>query len=327
MKGERLRTKAIFLLGTILTVAMLAAGCGGGDQGGGNGGGDTKIALSISTLNNPFFIALRDGAQQAADEAGVSLEVSNAQGDASQQLNDVQNLVTQQFDAIMVNPVDTDAIVPAIQAANQSDIPIIALDRKAASGEVATVIASDNVKGGREAGEELIRLVGNGPVAQLEGVPGTSAARERGQGFQEAIDGQSSVNLVASQPAGFDRNQALNVTQNILQSSPDVKGIFAQNDEMALGAVQALGDRAGNEVKIVGFDGIDDALQAIKDEDVNATVAQQPGRIGRLGVENAMKVIDGEDVPNKIGVEVVLVTQENVSDFMSGSMGGGTTGG
>lgn len=327
MKGERLRTKAIFLLGTILTVAMLAAGCGGGDQGGGNGGGDTKIALSISTLNNPFFIALRDGAQQAADEAGVSLEVSNAQGDASQQLNDVQNLVTQQFDAIMVNPVDTDAIVPAIQAANQSDIPIIALDRKAASGEVATVIASDNVKGGREAGEELIRLVGNGPVAQLEGVPGTSAARERGQGFQEAIDGQSSVNLVASQPAGFDRNQALNVTQNILQSSPDVKGIFAQNDEMALGAVQALGDRAGNEVKIVGFDGIDDALQAIKDEDMNATVAQQPGRIGRLGVENAMKVIDGEDVPNKIGVEVVLVTQENVSDFMSGSMGGGTTGG
>lgn len=327
MKGERLRTKAIFLLGTILTVAMLAAGCGGGDQGEGNGGGDTKIALSISTLNNPFFIALRDGAQQAADEAGVSLEVSNAQGDASQQLNDVQNLVTQQFDAIMVNPVDTDAIVPAIQAANQSDIPIIALDRKAASGEVATVIASDNVKGGREAGEELIRLVGNGPVAQLEGVPGTSAARERGQGFQEAIDGQSSVNLVASQPAGFDRNQALNVTQNILQSSPDVKGIFAQNDEMALGAVQALGDRAGNEVKIVGFDGIDDALQAIKDEDMNATVAQQPGRIGRLGVENAMKVIDGEDVPNKIGVEVVLVTQENVSDFMSGSMGGGTTGG
>ncbi len=322
-----MRTKAIFLLGTILTVAMLAAGCGGGDQGGGNGGGDTKIALSISTLNNPFFIALRDGAQQAADEAGVSLEVSNAQGDASQQLNDVQNLVTQQFDAIMVNPVDTDAIVPAIQAANQSDIPIIALDRKAASGEVATVIASDNVKGGREAGEELIRLVGNGPVAQLEGVPGTSAARERGQGFQEAIDGQSSVNLVASQPAGFDRNQALNVTQNILQSSPDVKGIFAQNDEMALGAVQALGDRAGNEVKIVGFDGIDDALQAIKDEDMNATVAQQPGRIGRLGVENAMKVIDGEDVPNKIGVEVVLVTQENVSDFMSGSMGGGTTGG
>ncbi len=324
MKGERLRTKAIFLLGTILTVAMLVAGCGG-DQGGGTGGGDTKIAVSISTLNNPFFIALRDGAQQAADEAGVSLEVSNAQGDASQQLNDVQNLVTQQFDAIMVNPVDTDAIVPAIQAANQSNIPIIALDRKAASGEVATVIASDNVKGGRIGGEELIRLVGSGPIAQLEGVPGTSAARERGRGFQQAIDGQSAVNLVASQAAGFDRNQALNVTQNILQSSPDVKGIFAQNDEMALGAVQALGDRAGNEVKIVGFDGIDDALQAIQDGDMNATVAQQPGRIGRLGVENAIKVIDGEDVPNKIGVEVVLVTQENISEFMSGNMGGGTT--
>jgi ABC-type sugar transport system substrate-binding protein len=190
---------------------------------------------------------------------------------------------------------------------------------------VATVIASDNVKGGRIGGEELIRLVGSGPIAQLEGVPGTSAARERGKGFQQAIDGQSAVNLVASQAAGFDRNQALNVTQNILQSSPDVKGIFAQNDEMALGAVQALGDRAGNEVKIVGFDGIDDALQAIQDGDMNATVAQQPGRIGRLGVENAIKAIDGEDLSDTINVEVVLVTQENISEFMSGNMGGGTT--
>lgn len=324
-----MKAKAIFLLATVLTVAMLAAGCGGGgDQGGGNGGGeDVRLALSISTLNNPFFIALRDGAQEAADGAGAELQVSNAQGDASQQLNDVQNLVTQQFDAIMVNPVDTDAIVPAIQAANQADIPIIALDRKAASGEVATVIASNNVKGGRMAGEELIRLVENGPIAQLEGVPGTSAARERGEGFQQAIDGQDAVNLVASQAAGFSRNEALNVTQNIIQSTPDIKGIFAQNDEMALGAVQALGDRAGSEVVIVGFDGIDDALQAIQDGDMNATVAQQPGRIGRLGVENAMKAIDGEDLPDTIDVEVVLVTQENVSEFMDGGIGGGTTSG
>lgn len=324
-----MKAKAIFLLATVLTVAMLAAGCGGGgDQGGGNGGGeDVRLALSISTLNNPFFIALRDGAQEAADGAGAELQVSNAQGDASQQLNDVQNLVTQQFDAIMVNPVDTDAIVPAIQAANQADIPIIALDRKAASGEVATVIASNNVKGGRMAGEELIRLVENGPIAQLEGVPGTSAARERGEGFQQAIEDQDAVNLVASQAAGFSRNEALNVTQNIIQSTPDIKGIFAQNDEMALGAVQALGDRAGSEVVIVGFDGIDDALQAIQDGDMNATVAQQPGRIGRLGVENAIKAIDGEDLQDTIDVEVVLVTQENVSEFMDGSIGGGTTSG
>lgn len=324
-----MRTKVIFLLATVLTVAMLAAGCGGGgDQGGGTGGGEgARIALSVSTLNNPFFVALRDGAQEAANEAGVELQVANAQGDASQQLNDVQNFVTQQFDAILVNPVDTDAIVPAVQAANQSDIPVLALDRKAASGEVATVIASDNVRGGRMAGEELIRLVESGPIAQLEGIPGTSAARERGRGFQQAIDGQDAVNLVASQAAGFDRNQALNVTQNIMQANPDIKGIFAQNDEMALGAVQALGDRAGSEVKIVGFDGIDDALQAIQDGDMNATVAQQPGRIGRLGVENAIKVINGEEVPDTIDVEVVLVTQENISEFMSGNMRGGTTGG
>ncbi len=328
--GNRLWKRVTVLLAALvmLAAASLAAGCGGGDQGGENGGdGGPRLALSISTLNNPFFVALRDGAEQAANEAGGSLEVANAQNDASQQLNDVQNLVTQQFDAILVNPVDTDAIVPSIQAANQARIPVIALDRKAAGGEVATVIASDNVRGGEIGGQKLIDLVGNGPVAQLEGVPGTSAARERGQGFQQAIDGQNAVELVASQPAGFDRSQALNVTQNILQSTPEVKGIFAQNDEMALGAVQALGDRAGSEVKIVGFDGIDDALQAVQDGTMNATVAQQPGRIGTLGVENAVKAIDGEDLPDKIGVEVVLVTQDNVSEFMSGNLEGGTTGG
>lgn len=317
--------KKIFLAAALLAVTVaLAAGCGGGDQGGGTGGdGGPRIALSVSTLSNPFFVSLRDGAQQAANEAGATLEVSDAQNDASKQQNDIQNFVTQQFDAILVNPVDSEAVGPAIEQANQADIPVLALDRGASGGEIATLIASDNVQGGQMAGEELIRLVGSGSVAQLEGIPGTSAARDRGQGFQQAIDGQGQVELVASQAAGFDRGQALNVTQNIVQANPNIKGIFAQNDEMALGAVQALGERAGSEVKIVGFDAIDDALQAIQEGRMNATVAQQPGRIGSLGVENAIKVIDGESVPEEIPVEVRLVTRENVSQFM----GGGTTGG
>jgi ABC-type sugar transport system substrate-binding protein len=263
-------------------------------------------------------VTLRDGAQQAAEEAGAELEVSDAQDDASKQQNDIQNFVTQQFDAILVNPVDSEAVGPAIQQANQADIPVLALDRGAEGGEIATLIASDNVQGGELAGEELIELVGSGPVAQLEGIPGTSAARDRGQGFQQAIEGQDQVDLVASQAAGFDRGQGLNVTQNIVQANPEIKGIFAQNDEMALGAVQALGDRAGGDVKIVGFDAVDDALQAIQDGRMNATIAQQPDRIGSLGVENAIKVIDGESVPEEIPVEVRLVTPENVSEFMGG---------
>lgn len=311
-----MRTRAATVVLVLAVLASsLAAGCQRGEGGGGDGGGQ-RIGLSISTLNNPFFVSLRDGAQQAADEAGVELIISDAQNDAATQQDDVQNFVTQQVDAILVNPVDSEAVVPAVQAANQADIPVIALDRGAAGGEIATLIASDNVEGGRLAGEELIELVGSGPVAQLEGIPGASPTRDRGQGFEEAINAQDAVELVASQTANFDRAEGLNVTENILQSSPEIKGIFAQNDEMALGAVRALGNRAGTDVKIVGFDAVEDALKAIQDGKMNATVAQQPDRIGSLGVENAMKVIEGESVDENIPVPVKLVTEENVSEFL-----------
>jgi ribose transport system substrate-binding protein len=311
-----MRTRAATVVLVLAVLASsLAAGCQRGEGGGGDGGGQ-RIGLSISTLNNPFFVSLRDGAQQAADEAGVELIVSDAQNDAATQQDDVQNFVTQQVDAILVNPVDSEAVVPAVQAANQADIPVIALDRGASGGEIATLIASDNVEGGRLAGEELIELVGSGPVAQLEGIPGASPTRDRGQGFEEAINAQDAVELVASQTANFDRAEGLNVTENILQSNPEIKGIFAQNDEMALGAVRALGNRAGTDVKIVGFDAVEDALKAIQDGKMNATVAQQPDRIGSLGVENAMKVIEGESVDENIPVPVKLVTEENVSEFL-----------
>src|ERR671921_387353 len=265
-----MRTKATLLAILILAIlaTVFAAGCQRGGGGGGDGGGP-RVGLSISTLNNPFFVSMRSGAQQAAKDEGVQVLVADAQNDSATQQDDVQNFVTQQVDAILVNPVDPKAIVPAIQAANQANIPVLCLDREASGGEVKTLIASDNVQGGRMAGEELIRLVGSGNVAQLEGIPGTDPGRDRGQGFQEAIDAQSSVKVVASQTADFDRSEGLTVTENIMQANSDIKGIFAQNDEMALGAVQALGDPAGADVKLVGFDGGEDALKAIQDGTMN----------------------------------------------------------
>ena len=310
-----MRTRATILL-AVLLLAVLATALAAGCQRGGGEGGGARIGLSVSTLNNPFFVTLRDGAQSAADEAGAELIVSDAQNDTAQQQDDVQNFVTQQVNAILVNPVDSDAVVPAIEAANQANIPVIALDRGASGGELATTIASDNVQGGNLAGEELIRLVGSGSVAQLEGTPGADPARDRGQGFQDAIDAQSAVEVVASQSANFDRAEGLNVAENILQANPDIAGIFAQNDEMALGTVQALGDSAGDDVKVVGFDATEDGLSAIQDGTMNATVAQQPAEIGSLGVENAISVINGESVEENIPVEVQLVTPENVSDFL-----------
>jgi ribose transport system substrate-binding protein len=310
-----MRKTAVGVLILAALATVLAMGCQRGGGGGGEGGGP-RIGLSISTLNNPFFVTLRNGAQDAAKQEGAKLIIADAQNDAATQQDDVQNFVTQQVDAILINPVDSEAVVPAVQAANQANIPVIALDRGASGGKIETLIASDNVEGGRIAARELIQLVGSGPVAQLEGIPGASPTRDRGQGFEEVINEQDAVQLVSSQTANFDRAEGLNVTENILQSNPGIKGIFAQNDEMALGAVRALGGRAGSDVKIVGFDGIEDALKAIQDGKMNATVAQQPATIGSLGVENAMKVIDGESVDKNIPVPVKLVTKENVSQFL-----------
>jgi ribose transport system substrate-binding protein len=311
-----MRKRITIILGVLILATLTAALAAGCQRGGGNGGGGAKIGLSISTLNNPFFVSMRSGAQQAAKDQGVQLLVADAQNDSATQQDDVQNFVTQQVDAILVNPVDPKAIVPAIQAANQANIPVLCLDRGASGGEVETLIASDNVKGGMIAGEEMLELVGSGNIAQLEGIPGTDPARDRGQGFEQAISAQDDVELVASQTANFNRAEGLNVTENILQANPEIKGIFAQNDEMALGAVRALGGRAGSDVKVVGFDGIEDALKAIQSGKMNATVAQQPDKIGSLGVENAMKVIDDRSVAKNIPVEVKLVTKDNVSQFL-----------
>jgi ribose transport system substrate-binding protein len=310
--GKRITVLGVLILAALATV--VAVGCQRG--GGGGEGGGPRIGLSISTLNNPFFVTLRNGAQQAAKKEGAKLIIADAQDDAATQQDDVQNFVTQQVDAILINPVDSEAVVPAVQAANQANIPVIALDRGASGGKLETLIASDNVEGGRMAAKELIQLVGSGPVAQLEGIPGTSPTRDRGQGFEEVINAQDAVQLVSSQTANFLRTEGLNVTENILQSNPRIKGIFAQNDEMAMGAVRALGGRAGSEVKIVGFDGIEDALKAIQAGKMNATIAQQPNKIGSLGVENAMKVVDGKSVDKNIPVQVKLVTKENVSQFL-----------
>jgi ribose transport system substrate-binding protein len=281
-----------------LLLAVTAAACSNTRFGGVYNSAEKTIGLSISTLNNPFFVDLRDGAQAAATKQGAKLIVTDAQNDATKQANDVQSFITQKVAAILVNPVDSDAIVPSVQAANDAKIPILALDRGSEGGEVAATIASDNVAGGSIAADFLAKAVGNGPVFELQGIPGTSAARDRGKGFDTRIATKPGIKVVAKQPAGFDRGQGLNVTQNLLQANPDVKGIFAQNDEMALG------------------DGTPDGLKAVQAGTMAALVAQQPRLIGGTGVEDALKVLAGDKVETQPKVEVKLVTKDNVADFL-----------
>ncbi|HDL5537683.1 TPA: ribose ABC transporter substrate-binding protein RbsB, partial [Mannheimia haemolytica] len=266
------------------------------------------IALAVSTLDNPFFVSLKDGAQKKADELGYKLVVLDSQNDPAKELSNVEDLTVRGAKVLLINPTDSEAVGNAVAIANRNKIPVITLDRGAAKGEVVSHIASDNVAGGKMAGDFIAQKLGSGAkVIQLEGIAGTSAARERGEGFKQAIEAHK-FNVLASQPADFDRTKGLNVTENLLSSKGDVQAIFAQNDEMALGALRAVSS-AKKEVVIVGFDGTDDGVKAVESGKLAATIAQQPELIGSLGVETADKVLKGEKVEAKIPVDLKVISK------------------
>lgn len=267
--------------------------------------GGYKIGVSLSTLNNPFFVSIREGIEEKAKEEGAEVVISDAQNDSSVQSNQIEDLITQKVDLIIINPVDSTAISSSVQKANEANIPVICVDRGSEDGEVLSLVASNNVEGGKMAGEFILEKVGeNAEVIQLEGIPGASSTRERGQGFEEAT--KDKINLVASQPANFDRAEGLTVMENLLQAQPDVKAVFCQNDEMALGASEAI-KASGKDIVIVGFDGNDDAVEAVKNGDLAATVAQQPKEMGKLAMENAINHLKGETIEEQIDSPLELV--------------------
>ncbi|WP_086818694.1 substrate-binding domain-containing protein [Allokutzneria sp. NRRL B-24872] len=312
MKNSGRRRGAVTAVMAVTALAFTTA-CDSGSAGD-SGAPTLSIAFSVSTLNNPFFVQLRDGAEQAAKEMGVKLVVQDAQNDATKQINDVQAFVTQKVQAILVNAVETDQSEPIAKAAAGARIPLVAVDRSI-DGTVVSEITSDNVQGGQLAAEALAKAVGPGDVVTLQGISGTSASRDRDEGFTQGMALRSSIRVVSKKGAEFDRAKGMDVMSALAQSQPKLKGVFAENDEMALGAVKALGSRAGKDVMVVGFDGTPDALVAVQNGTLAATIAQQPRELGRLAVEQAVKTIRKEKVRQLIEVPVKVVTKDNVADF------------
>ncbi|MGZ7445936.1 ribose ABC transporter substrate-binding protein RbsB [Paenibacillus sp. TH7-28] len=264
-----------------------------------------KLGLSMSTLNNPFFVYLKDMVVQEADKQGFEVIVVDAQNDSAKQNNDVEDLLQKGVDALLINPTDSSAISAAVQNANAIGIPVITIDRSADKGDVASLIASDNVGGGKMAAQYIIDTLGEGAiVAELEGIPGTSAARERGEGFHSLAD--SKLNVVVKQAADFDRTKGLNVMENLLQGNPNIQAVFAQNDEMALGAVEAVAS-SGKNIVVIGFDGSADALKAIKEGKLSATIAQQFDLIGQKAVQTAADILSGKSVEKYVPVAIKLI--------------------
>jgi ribose transport system substrate-binding protein len=266
------------------------------------------VGLVVSTLNNPFFVTLKDGAVGEAKKAGINLIVLDSQNDPAKEIANVEDLLSKGVAAILINPTDSDAVGNAIKMANRAKVPVITLDRGANAGAVVSHIASDNVAGGKMAGAFIAEKLGKkGNVVELEGIPGTSAARDRGKGFNDALKG-TAVKVVARQAADFDRTKGLNVMENILQAQPKIDAVFAHNDEMALGAMRAI-TAAKKNIMVVGFDATDDAVKAVQDGKMAATVAQQPAFIGAKGVETAKAVLEGKKVQAYVPVGLKLIVK------------------
>ena len=305
------KKKALMAALALGTIAMFSFGCSSGEKKeAAKPAKDGKITIgfSVSTQNNPFFVTLRKGVEAKAKELNVNVKIVDAQNDPAKQANDVADLLQGNVNVLLVNPVDSAAISTSVTAANKAKIPVICLDRNADKGEVAALVASDNVKGGEMAAQFIIDKLGEKiKVAELEGIPGASATRERGQGFHKLADAKLTV--VAKQSADFDRSKGLTVTENMLQANPDIKAIFAQNDEMALGAIAAA-KSANKKILIVGFDGTDDGVKAVDNGTMGATIAQQPDVMGQQGVEVAVKAAKGEKVDAKVSTPLKLVVKK-----------------
>ncbi|MGN9839713.1 substrate-binding domain-containing protein [Nonomuraea sp. H19] len=278
--------------------------------------GSLTIGMSVSTLSNPYFIQFRDGAEAAALKSGVKLTVTDAQNDTSQQAGQIQNFTKGRVKAIIVNPVDSDAVAPAVKAAGGAGIPVIAADRSVNGAAVAQTVTSDNVAGGKLGAQELAKqLGGKGNVVVLQGTAGASVSRDRDRGFTAGIAAYPKIKVIARQPADFNRAVGQHAMADLMQRHSDITGVFASNDEMALGAIQALGKKAGSQVKVVGFDGTPEGIKALQAGTLAATVAQQPRLLGWHAVNDAIKAARGETIPKTVAVPIKMATKDNAQEF------------
>ena len=284
-------------------------------------GGTPRVAFVMKTLNHPFFLDMKRGADDAAASAGVELVVQAAEReiDVEKQMQIIENLLQTGIRVLVVTPSGSKEIASAIAKANRAGVPVIVVDTRVDAGavddndlDIETFIGSDNYEGGQVAGRYLVKATkGSAKVAILEGIPGHETGDSRLRGFREALQGAPGMTIVASQPANWERDQGFSVFQNMLQAHPDIDALFACNDLMALGAVEAAAaaGRTGR-IRIVGFDALDDARRAIEEGRMAASVAQSPLEMGRVAVESAGRLLKGETLPAEQRVPIALVARD-----------------
>lgn len=284
-----------------------------------------KIGFSQVTLQSPFYVQLKAGAEAAAKASGDELIFLDANGDVSKQNNDIQDLITQGVSAIIINPVNPDAVVPSLEAAAAAGIPVVTVDRSVTGGGVAAHVGRDNKAMGQMVGEAVVaRLKADGvtgaQIIEIQGDAGGAVMMDRRDGFHAAIEGSGNT-IVEGPYAEYIRANAITAMQDLLQANPDVKVIYAHNDDMALGAMQVLAENGRDDVLIAGVDGLSEALDAMANGgNYVATALNDPQYLGDVTIQVAREVAAGKEVPAFVDAGSKAVTAENVGDFPRGGL-------
>jgi ribose transport system substrate-binding protein len=278
-----------------------------------------KIAVVISTLNNPWFVVLADTAKARAAELGYDATIFDSQNDTAKEAANFEDIIASGYKAIIFNPTDANGSIANVLKAKAAGIPVFCIDREINSTNAATCqMLSDSYSGCVKLGQYFVKQVGEtGKYAELLGIVGDNNTWNRSKGFHSVVDNYPGLKMVAQQSAEFDRAKGLEVMEAILQAHPDLNAVFCGNDAMAMGAYQAL-VAAGKDkqVKVFGFDGADDVVKLIAEGKIAATGMQFPKLMARTAAEYADEYIKGKrDFPQKIPVKVDLVTPENVSKY------------
>jgi ribose transport system substrate-binding protein len=301
------KTRRQFLVAASLALPLMLAGTSLSSAGG------KVFGYAVQDLGNQYWVTVANGVKDEAKAKGIDVVVMDARTDAARELSNIDDMIQKKVDAILLSPWDTNSGANAVAAANKAKIPVFVLDIGVASGDIESLIVSDNLKGGRMAGEYVAsKLAPKAEVAHISCQPGYVIPALRGQGFKEVMK-EKGFDLVASQTAESQRAKGMDVMQNILQAHPNLAAVFAENDEMALGAVEAIA-AAGKtkQITVVGFDGTADAVAAIKEGRMAGSVAQQPYEMGKLGVDTAVAFLDGKKPEKETYVPVKLLTPDTL---------------
>ncbi len=313
MRGQRMVTRLLLvslMFGLVVTVP-LAGGAAAARQ-----DEQLQIAFSVPGLQFPFFVHMMNIARDKAAELDVELIELDGQDNSATQSAGIETMIAQGVDGIVISPKDVEALAPAIQAATDAGIPVVTVDRNVTGADTLAHVGADNVRGGEKQGEYLMEILPDGgQIIELQGSVGASPAIDRSAGFNAAIEGNDAYEIVFQQTASFARDQGLTVTEQALQANPEVNAIVAANDDMAFGAAEAASG-AGIEVPIIGFDALPEALQAVQDGTLVATVEQWPGRQTSGAMEILVDYLrnDTEPAEHDTFIEPTLITADNLGE-------------